>query len=118
MPLDAVALAEATTNLLYHSPYVRVAGTVSGGAPVDVALPPAKIEEGHKGYVWAPFVPPPPSAVTTRSFTELKGQRTRPVRYGPHERYIAPQTELQVIGWRHAVDSAAGKLQASMGRRG
>jgi hypothetical protein len=114
---DAQALAEATTALLYRSPYVRHAGVVCGGVPDTTPIPPPPPPATAHGHVWAPFVPPPPSAVTTRSFTELVAQRTRPVRYGPHERYMAPQTEMQVVGWRHAIAAEKGELSASAGRR-
>jgi hypothetical protein len=70
-------LAEAAIALLYHAPYTRVAGTVCGGVPCAAAIPAPRATQRAGAYVWPPFVPPPPSAVTTNSFTEMVKQRTR-----------------------------------------
>ena len=83
---NAQELAEATTALLYLSPYVRHAGcNASASAWEPITLPASIAATGPNTFKWAPFVPEPPSAVTTHSFNELVKQRTRPVRYGPHE---------------------------------
>ena len=128
---DAQALAEATTALLYLSPYVRHAGLCSDKW-VDLSLPAPQgaLEKAYKKL--PPFVPEPPSAVTTRSFRELVAQRTRPVRYGPHEvrspsrlpqplaraSLTRPGPRTPFTALRGPADGAAGGWLASRARRG
>ncbi len=57
--------SEATLQLLYASPYVRVAGKVCGGAlPPVLTLPISQQEiQSARRAVQSPFTAPPPAAV-------------------------------------------------------
>lgn len=100
--------SEATLQLLYYSPYVRIAGRVCGGArPPEVAFPAPLSAKGPRRATQSPFTAPPPAAVTTTSYAELLKSRTRPQRYGPAEIFSAPVTEAQVAGFKVAQGSKA-----------
>ena len=135
---------EAASALLYHSPYVRVAGTVcEGRRPPPLEYPPTLAETSRPMPRQSPFTAPPPSAVrlpptlsnsttsiarvlllltpatphaqvTTHSFAELLKSKTRPQRYGPAEIFSQPVTEAQVAGFMVAQGKGYGST-ASLG---
>lgn len=76
-------------ELLYECPWKRVAGLYAPVLRLDISAPlrdiaaRTSLQQERRIARPTPFVPPPPAAVTTHSFTELLKSRTRPGRYGP-----------------------------------
>jgi hypothetical protein len=83
-------MSATAAQLLYEAPYVRTAGKLPAMRAIDLG-PTLSVYSQRAATLGpqirrpAPFVPPPPSAVTTHSFSELLKSRTRPGRYGPAE---------------------------------
>lgn len=79
---DAATLERQTVELLYKCPYVRKVGGASEFVDVELPREAARAAAGSRARA---IVRPPPSAVTTLSFKELRRSLTRPQRYGPVE---------------------------------
>ena len=81
----------SAAQLLYECPYTRHAGRYAPSLQLDIGAALRVLEARVSAHAApkiarpTPFVPPPPAAVTTHSFSELLKSRTRPGRYGPAE---------------------------------
>lgn len=94
-PTDAATLERQTVDLLYKCPYVRQCGAASEFVDVELPREAAAAAAGSRARA---IVRPPPSAVTTLSYNELRRTFTRPQRYGPAE--VGVRAGCCGSGWR------------------